>query len=285
MVYQEKADDSVWLKIGGAILNAIIVVVAFVVITLILVILYKYRCMKIIFGWLIFSCSVLLFFMGWVWLELFLQSYGLPLDYFTYFFLLFNFALVGIVSIFWRAHKTLTQAYLIMCSAMTAWWLTRLPEWTSWAMLAAVAIYDVIAVLTPKGPLNILVQTAQERGEPIPGLIYEGTQFKLGLGDFVFYSMLVGRASLYDFTTMAVCFVCVLTVRLFCEKQRKCSVIFVVANSMPWFFLLPSCSLGSVYDTLYFGYFQKGTASTSNFHRAGYHFLLCNALCHTSICA
>ncbi|TNN39383.1 Presenilin-1 [Liparis tanakae] len=138
-----------------------------------------------------------------------------------------------------------------------------LPEWTGWLILAVISVYDLLAVLCPKGPLRILVETAQERNEPIfPALIYSSTMddggfsstwvnqqqhqlgplhstdqtrreiqelpsdrpppeddddeergVKLGLGDFIFYSMLVGKASATasgDWNTTLACFVAIL---------------------------------------------------------------------------
>jgi hypothetical protein len=46
-------------------------------------------------------------------------------------------------------------------------------EWTCWSLLLMLALYDLCAVLTPCGPLKMLVGLMQERNEPLPGLLYE----------------------------------------------------------------------------------------------------------------
>ena len=62
---------------------------------------------------------------------------------------------VGILSLFvWPAPMTLKQGYLTCTGVIVAYVFTWVPQWTTWTLLAAMAIYDLFAVLSPGGPLK-----------------------------------------------------------------------------------------------------------------------------------
>jgi len=259
-----------------AVIVAVVFLVGIVGVTVLFVCLYKYRCMKIIFGWLITACLIMLAMFGGIFLYMFFEVLNWPIDVITYVFFLWNFAVAGVVSVFYVAHIKVNQAYLILISGLLAVLFSLMPDWTTFAILAIVAVYDLFAVLCPRGPLKVLVETAQQRQEPIPALLYNASVFimmtqgpdqtnekndkkeikkhdeikvedkkedeirveekkkedkkpaddededipkrhgiKLGLGDFVFYSVLIGRAALLDMIAVFTCFVGIVT-GLFC---------------------------------------------------------------------
>ncbi|KAF3850384.1 hypothetical protein F7725_012156 [Dissostichus mawsoni] len=177
--------SSVGRRLLNSVLNTIIMISVIVVMTVFLVLLYKYRCYKVF------------------------RTYNVAVDYPSVGLLIWNFGAVGMVCIHWKGPLPLQQLYLILISALMALvFIKYLPEWSAWVILGAISIYDLVAVLSPKGPLRMLVETAQERNEPIfPALIYSWG-VKLGLGDFIFYSVLVGKAAATggDWNTTIACF-------------------------------------------------------------------------------
>uniref|UniRef100_A0A8C7FS50 Presenilin-2 n=1 Tax=Oncorhynchus kisutch TaxID=8019 RepID=A0A8C7FS50_ONCKI len=253
-------DEELTLKYGAkhVIMLFVLVTLCMVVVATIksvMVMLYKYRCYKFIHGWLILSSLMLLFWFSFMYLGEVFKTYNMAMNYPT---VAWNFEAVGMICIHWKGPLQLQQAYLIALLALV--FIKYLPEWSAWVILGAISVYDLFAVLCPKGPLRMLVETAQERNEPtFPALMHDSNTIKfaddnsghnsdhderayreevrdlavwgqdnnlslnmiktkemivLGLGDFIFYSVLVGKAAATggDWNTTLVCFVSILIV-------------------------------------------------------------------------
>jgi len=256
------------VRLGESVVNALIIVGVLAVATFGIVLLYKFRCMKCLVGYMMLSSVMLLGAMGGMLFFTLLEKWQVPIDIYTFFFVCYNFAVVGVTAIFYQKGipTIVTQGYLVATSIIMAWQLSRFEEWTGWSLLVVLAFYDLCAVLSPCGPLKALVNLMQEYKEPMPGLLYEAElrpstsssqhmrgasstpareakeqqllietpeqpeaspsrhsaiayeededddrTIKLGLGDFVFYSVLVSKAAMFGFVTCVSCFVVIIS--------------------------------------------------------------------------
>lgn len=181
--------------------NSLVIVSAIGAMTFGIVLLYKYRCMKVLIGYMMFSSMTLLGVLGAELFDVAIDKFRIPIgeqilvkylihsviiyltccslideDRFSFVFILYNFAVVGVTAIFYQngIPPFVTQCYLIASSVIIAWQLSHFDTISTWTLLVMLALYDLCAVLTPCGPLKALVNLMSDEGSPqMPGLLYE----------------------------------------------------------------------------------------------------------------
>ncbi|KAI9336975.1 Presenilin-domain-containing protein [Obelidium mucronatum] len=161
---QQHQDLLMALKTLGSVVGA----------TLLIFVLFYYNCMKILYGIFGFIILGVLGLFGYYISSMLLWLYNVPFDYISFFFFLWNFSAVGIIAVFWKGPLWLQQVYLVLMSSMMAYMLTNpsIPPITSWILLALLAVWDLIAVLCPYGPLRLLIETSKNQNREIPALLY-----------------------------------------------------------------------------------------------------------------
>lgn len=158
-----------------ALIAAVSFVVAVTAATFLLVLLFYLRCTPCLRAYLGFSALAVLLLLGGQVSLLLLSRLRFPLDAVSFALLLPNAAAALALAALSPASVpiALHQTALVAVAVLTAFWFTLLPEWTTWALLVAMAVYDLAAVLLPGGPLRVLLELAIERNEDIPALVYE----------------------------------------------------------------------------------------------------------------
>jgi presenilin 1 len=186
--FDESQTSNGGTKLWMSIANASIFISVVIVMTIVLILLYKFKCYKIIHGWLAFSSLMLLFFFTYMFISELFKQFNLVTDMITVSIFLWNFGVIGMFCIHWKGPLFLQQVFLIFsCIQMALIFIKYLPEWTTWVLLALISVWDLIAVLCPFGPLRILVETARSRNDQLfPAMVYSSTilyTIMAGLGD------------------------------------------------------------------------------------------------------
>ena len=72
-----------------------------------------------------------------------IDKYSVTVDWITFIFILYNFAVVGVIAIFYKkgTPSYVGQGYLVIVSLTIAYLLSFLPEWTGWYVAIWVCVY------------------------------------------------------------------------------------------------------------------------------------------------
>lgn len=168
----EDSGDTTYSTLSAGIFIGIFVALM-VIFTFLIVYLYKSGRTKILQVWLKVSVFLIFAYVGGLYIYEFCHSRCIDLDWISLVLAVWNFTVTGLFAIFSVVPRLVNQAYLILMSALMAYIFRAIPAWGIWTILGVLAAWDLFAVLHPKGPLNMLVKYAREKGDPLPALVYD----------------------------------------------------------------------------------------------------------------
>lgn len=173
---------------GAPIGNALYFVVLLTIAATVFYILLKRRNKRVIKTLLVIAITTASLLLSFFYLySLFLYFAPELVDWVLVFMLVIT--VVVDLAIFKLGSKTRNVAIILLGGALGVFFGSAVPWWSAVAILIFLAIYDVIAVY--KGPVGKIAQSSGGLDE-LQGLSFSFKDIQMGLGDLVFYSMLMG---------------------------------------------------------------------------------------------
>eukprot|EP00833_Pecoramyces_ruminatium_P016833 jgi/Orpsp1_1/1190865/evm.model.d7180000081735.1 len=162
-----KSEDSTMDEVK----NAFVLLLKIIVTTVIIVVLFIFSCMKTLTSIFIIMVTLLLSAVSYFLVYKISEVHDIPIDNISISILTWNVAVVGVIVIFWKGPLSVQQYYLVYISSVMAFSLSQIMKSiVTWIFLVVLAIWDLIAVLTPFGPLRLLLKYSEENNQEIPAL-------------------------------------------------------------------------------------------------------------------
>ena len=151
VVAEPNATAPVSEKAASGLVNGLVVASVFVAMAALTMWMVRRGSRRVLRAWL-GTCSLLVYvFLAFVVLDLLCTSYQVAYDYATSCVVLVNFGVVGVIVVHYRGAEGLRRCYLVATAAILGWFLTKLPPWSTWILLALFATYDAASVLLSSG--------------------------------------------------------------------------------------------------------------------------------------
>ncbi|CAF3038635.1 unnamed protein product [Rotaria sp. Silwood2] len=148
---------------------ALIIISIIALATCLLVIFVYYGCMKFLYVYLFITVTCVFSLLNISILSMIIAQLNSSIDWLTILFFIYNILTIAILSMFWLSPNIIKQIITIyQCIIMILYVLKIAPEWIAWVLLPLLAIWDMIAVLLPFGPLYLLINLFQKRKIQVP---------------------------------------------------------------------------------------------------------------------